>query len=147
MRLPGAFRAWIAEFWGYRPMPPSAARYLLWLDCGAAALAGTAVLLLGSWLSELYRVAHELLMFVGVVNLLYACYSFSLAVRDKRPRSLLYGLVGGNALWAVICMAMALRLSNSASLFAQAYLMGEALFVGALAMCEWRWRELILVRI
>lgn len=127
-------------------MPLNAARHLLWLDCGAAALAGSAVVLFSSWLSELYGVSHGLLLFIGAVNLLYASYSFALAGRSNRPRFLLYGLVGGNALWAVICMGMALRLLGSSSLFALAHLVGEALFVASLAFCEWRWREQILGR-
>ena len=118
-----------------------AARHLLWIDCAAAATAGVLVLWLGPWLGELYRLPHGLLLFIGAVNLLYASYSFSLAVRGKRPRLLLYGLVAGNALWAGACVVMAVQFAGHSSLFAQIHLVGEALFVGGLAACEWRWRE------
>ncbi|PYC22544.1 hypothetical protein DMO17_13865 [Aquipseudomonas alcaligenes] len=121
-----------------------AARHLLWVDCAAAATAGVLMLLLGPWLSEVYRLPRGLLLFIGVTNLLYASYSFTLALRGKRPRLLLYGLVAGNALWAGACVVMAVQFAGAASLFAQIHLVGEALFVGGLAACEWRWREQIL---
>ena len=47
------------------------------------------VLLLGPWLIEVYRLPRGLLLFIGVTNLLYASYSFTLALRGKRPRLLL----------------------------------------------------------
>ena len=121
-----------------------AARHLLWVDCAAAATAAVLVLSLGPWLSEIYRLPRGLLLFIGVTNLLYASYSFTLALRDKRPRLLLYGLVAGNALWAGACVVMAVQFAGAASLFAQVHLVGEALFVAGLAACEWRWREQIL---
>ncbi|WP_043309779.1 hypothetical protein [Pseudomonas sp. ML96] len=119
-------------------------RYLLWIDSAAAATAGLVVLALGAWLSDLYSLPRELLLFIGVVNLIYASYSFSLALRGNRPRLLLYGLIVGNSLWAGVCVAMALQFAGDSSLFAQLHLIGEALFVGALAALEWRWREQIL---
>lgn len=119
------------------------ARHLLWIDSAAAATAGTTVLLLGAWLSEVYRLPPGLLQFIGAVNLLYASYSFSLAIRSDRPRSRLYLLILGNAMWVGACVAMALQFAGDSSLLAQAHLFGEALFVGTLAACEWRRREQI----
>ena len=119
------------------------ARYLLWIDSAAAASAGFFVLLLASWLSELYRLPHGLLLFIGAVNLFYAGYAGSLAIRRKRPRALLYVLIIGNTLWMGMCLALALRFAGHAAPLALAHLIGEALFVGALAACEWRWRAQI----
>lgn len=119
-------------------------RHLLWIDSAAAATAGVVVLGLGAGLSELYRVPRELLLFIGVVNLVYASYSFSLALRGNRPRLLLHGLIVGNSLWASACVAMALQFAGDSSLLAQLHLIGEAVFVGGLAALEWRWREQIL---
>lgn len=119
------------------------ARYLLWIDSAAAASAGFFVLLLASWLSELYRLPHGLLLFIGAVNLFYAGYAGSLAIRRKRPRGLLYVLIIGNTLWMGMCLALALRFAGHAAPLALAHLIGEALFVGALAACEWRWRAQI----
>ncbi|MDG9923006.1 MULTISPECIES: hypothetical protein [unclassified Pseudomonas] len=116
------------------------ARHLLWIDSAAALMAGCFVLPLATWLSELYRLPHGLLPFIGTVNLLYAGYAGSLAIRRERPRALLYVLIIGNSLWMGVCLALALRFANQAAPLALAHLIGEALFVGALAACEWRWR-------
>lgn len=119
------------------------ARHLLWIDSAAAATGGFFVLLLATLLSELYRLPYGLLLFIGMVNLLYAGYAGSLAIRRKRPRALLYVLIIGNTLWMAVCLALALRFAGHAAPLALAHLIGETLFVGALAACEWRWRAQI----
>jgi hypothetical protein len=115
-------------------------RNLLWIDCGAAVLAGTAVLCLLPWLSRLYGLPPGLLQATGIANLLYGGYSLSLALRRRRPGVWIAVLVAANALWALACLAMAVQFAGSATGFGLAHLVGEALFVGGLAACEWRWR-------
>lgn len=119
-------------------------RRLLWVDCIAAALAGVTVLTLSGWLSHVHALPRGLLLLTGVVNLTYASYSFSLAVRAKRPRSLINLLVLANLTWAVVCLRWAVVFSESATLFGVGHLVGEALFVGGLAGLEWRRREQLL---
>lgn len=119
-------------------------RNLLWVDCTAGALAGAAVLVLSGWLSTLHALPRELLLFTGAVNLLYACYSFSLARRPRRPRALILLLVFANLGWAAVCLGLAATFAGSASAFGMVHLVGEALFVGGLAALEWRWREQLL---
>jgi hypothetical protein len=119
-------------------------RDLLWVDCGAALLAGLVVLLLSSWLSQLYALPHGFVVGMGVVNLAYGTYSLSLARRARRPRSLLVLLVVANATWAALCGLAAVRLAGTASAFGLAHLVGEGLFVGGLAVLEWRRRERLL---
>jgi hypothetical protein len=116
-------------------------RQLLWVDCGAAALAGTTVLALSGWLGELYALPRELLVGMGAVNLGYAAFSGSLARRARRPRAMIVGLVAANATWAVLCALAAVRLAATASAFGMAHLIGEGVFVGGLAALEWRERE------
>lgn len=116
------------------------APHLLWIDCGAAALAGVLVLLFTPWLAGLYGLPQGLLQGIGAVNLLYGAYSFSLALRGRRPLALIALLVVANGAWAVACLAMALRFAGSATGFGLLHLVGEALFVGGLAACEWHWR-------
>ena len=113
---------------------------LLWIDGAAAALAGAAVLLLAPWLAGLHGLPPGLLQGIGVVNLLYGSYSLSLALRQRRPRALIVLLVAANGLWALACLAMAVRFAGSATAFGLVHLVGEALFVGGLAACEWHWR-------
>src|SRR5687768_3140820 len=64
-------------------------RKLLWVDCGAAFTAGLVVLSLIGWLSDLYALPRGLLVTMGAVNLGYGAFSFSLARRARRPRSLI----------------------------------------------------------
>lgn len=116
-------------------------RNVLWIDCGAALLAGATVLVLFAWLAELYALPRHMLVGMGVANLAYGTFSWSLARRARRPRALLVLLVAANATWAALCVLAAVRLAGTASGFGLAHLVGEGLFVGTLAALEWRQRE------
>lgn len=119
-------------------------RKLLWVDCIAAAAAGAAVLAFSGWLSRLYGLPRGLLLLIGAVNLLYACYSFSLAVRARRPRHLLNVLIFANGAWAAVCLGLAVAFWRPATPFGLAQLIGEAVFVGGLAGLEWSRRDQLL---
>lgn len=119
---------------------------LLWIDCIAGALAGVLVLTFSGWLSSLHALPRELLLVNGAVNLLYASYSFSLAVRATRPRSLIEVLVFANLAWALVCLCLAAIFAGPATAFGLGHLVGEAIFVGGLAGLEWRWRDQLLVQ-
>lgn len=116
-------------------------RNLLWVDGLAAAVAGVAILLLRYWLSDWYRLPLDLLTFGGVVNLIYASYSLSLAKRPRRPKNLIVLLAVANFVWAMFCLRWAVVFVGTASLFGIAHFVLEALFVGGLAALEWRFRE------
>ncbi len=116
---------------------------VLWIDATAAALAGVVVLLISGWLSGWYGLPQELLISIGAVNLVYASYSSSLAMRTRRPKALILLLVSANLLWSVVCVILALIYGDTATLFGLAHLLGEALFVGGLGGLEWRWRDLL----
>lgn len=117
---------------------------LLWIDCTAAALAGVTVLMLNGWLSRLHALPPGLLLFIGAVNVVYACYSFTLATRARRPKPLINLLVFLNLAWTAVCLGLAATFAESASPFGVGHLVGEAVFVGGLACLEWRWREQLL---
>ncbi len=117
---------------------------LLWIDCGAALLAGALVLSLRGWLADLYLLPRTLVALLGAVNVAYGLFSLSLALRKHRPRALLVALVCGNAAWAVACGAMAFAVAGRASALGVAHLVLEGLFVGGLARLEWRARERLL---
>jgi hypothetical protein len=120
---------------------------LLWVDCVAGALAGVLVLMFSKWLSGLHALPRELLLLNGAVNLLYASFSFSLAVRARRPRLLIKVLVFVNLSWAVVCLWLVTVFAGSASVVGIGHLVGEAIFVGGLAGLQWRWRDQLLVRV
>ena len=117
---------------------------LLWVDCAAAALAGVVVLLFSEGLSHLYSMPQGLLRLNGLISLLYAAYSLSLAIRPTRPRPLVILLVIANGIWAVVCLAVAVNLALTATFLGIGHLVGEAIFVGGLAGLEWKWREQLL---
>ncbi len=119
-------------------------QWVLWIDATAAALAGVVVLFVSGWLSGWYGLPQELLISIGAVNLVYASYSGSLAMRTRRPKSLILFLVSANLLWSVVCVTLALIYRDTATLFGLVHLLGEALFVGGLGGLEWRWRDLLL---
>ena len=110
------------------------------MDCTAGALVGVTVLALSGWLSHLEGLPRAVLLFTGVVNLLYAAYSFSLAVRAERPMPLIKLLVAANLAWVPVCLGLAAAFAGSATPFGFIHLVGEALFVGGLGLLEWRHR-------
>ena len=118
-------------------------RKLLWIDCLAGAVVGVLVLSLSGWLSDLYRLPRDFVLFLGVVNLLYASYSLCLARRSQRPMTLIVLLAAANLIWGLACFRWAFVFSETASFFGLAQLVGEGIFVGGLACLEWRWRELL----
>lgn len=129
---------------GQKLAKPNSMKHLLWIDCTAGALAGVAMLLLLDWLATLYGIPSELLVFVGLANVLYASYSFSLAIRRTRTPFQLKVLIVANGVWALVCLGLAVRWAGTATLFGMAHLLAEALFVGGLASLEWKWRGLLL---
>lgn len=116
---------------------------LLWIDCTAGALVGVLIIALSGWLSELEGLPQSVLLFTGVVNLLYASYSFSLAVRAVRPMHLIKLLVVANLAWVPVCITLVVYFRETITVFGILQLLGEAVFVGGLALLEWRHRELL----
>ncbi len=115
-------------------------RSLIWIDGAAGATAGVLALLAREWLSELYKLPLDHLILMGVANLAYAFYALALASRAMRPLVYIRVLVIANAIWACLCMWWAAMYGETASVFGLAHLVGEGLFVGGLAILEWRWR-------
>ena len=117
---------------------------LLWIDCIGAALAGVTVIALSGWLSRLEGLPQGVLLFTGAMNLLYGSFSFSLAVRARRPMRLIELLVVANLAWVPVCLGLGAAFSATATPFAYAHLVGEAVYVGGLAVLEWRNRGLLV---
>ena len=106
-------------------------------------MVGIIVVLASYWLSQWYQLPQTLVLFTGIANLAYGCYSFSLARQPKRPKTLIFILVIANLVWAILCLYWAITYSGTASWLGLAHLILEALFVGGLALLEWRWREVL----
>ena len=117
------------------------AKQILWVDCTAAASAGLIVLFAGEWFSQLYHLPKHVVIFIGCINLLYACYSFALANYKKRSLLLINILAIANSIWVVVCLFMLWRFWQEMTIFAVIHIAGEAIFVGALARLEYQWRH------
>jgi len=117
--------------------------YLLWVDCTGAAVVGVAVILLSGWLSELEGVPRNVILFTGVVNLLYGSFSFSLAVRKRRPMRRIKALVWANLAWTPVCVGLVIAFWSSITPFGVTHLLGEGVYVSGLALLEWRHRDLL----
>lgn len=118
-------------------------RKLLWIDCAAGALVGVLVLVLDDWLSKWYQLPVRLIFFMGIMNLVYASYSFSLALRSKRPIRLIKLLVFANLAWSLLLLVWVILFQGTATWLGLLYLILEAIFVATLALLQWRSRELL----
>ncbi|HVK18185.1 MAG TPA: hypothetical protein VM533_14675 [Fimbriiglobus sp.] len=111
---------------------------LIWVDWIAGAVVGVLVLSLRGWLAELYSLPADLLLVMGLANLAYACFSFTLAMLSRGDRVPLLRVVAvANVIWAVICAVLAVVWSGEGSVFGVGSMVGEGLFVGGLGVLEW----------
>jgi len=116
---------------------------ILWVDCIGAILTGVGLLLFSGWLSSLNGLSPTLVICHAFVHLAYGAYSFSLAVRNQRPMSLLLLLIFANAAWACFCVVFAVTLVGSAPIFGIAQFLLEGVYVGGLAIVEWNRRQIL----
>lgn len=82
----------------------------------------------------------------SAANILNACYSFSLAVRKKRPVLLIKALILANSFWAMVCLGIVSQYYEQLSSLGYLHLLAEAIFVGGLALLEWKLRDQLLIR-
>jgi len=111
-------------------------RSLLWFDCCAAGLAGVAMLALSGVLAPVFGVPRAMLVAMALVNLAYGTFSYSLARQAEAPRRRVRALVVANLGWTCVCLGLAAYLAGPGSWLGAGYILGEGLFVGALAAVE-----------
>lgn len=114
---------------------------ILWVDWIGATVVGLATLFLRVWLSELGGLPLQVVVSVGIANLLYAAYSLSLCILLTPSMRLIKALVLANLAWSLICIALLVASWSVATGPGVVHLGGEALYVGILALVEWRNRE------
>lgn len=118
------------------------AQLILRIDGGAALCAGLATLALHVWLARLHGFAAQLVLLIGLVNVLYAVYSGTLAWRAARghaPRRVAVDcLVLGNLTWTAVCAGIVFCQWRTANWPGLAHVALEGLFVAALALLELR---------
>ncbi len=114
---------------------------LLWIDCVGALVVGGLVLTGYRFLSDWYHVDWRLILFMGLANILYGCYSLSLAIRRHRPLPLIVLLAIANMGWAAICLALLWTQWHVISLLGVVHLFGEAIYVASLGLMELIFRQ------
>ena len=117
-------------------MKPFNLRPLLWFDCAAAAIGGTAMLALAGLLATLFGLPRVVVVFIGLVNLAYGAFSFSLARQPSPARGRVRALVTANLLWVGVCVVMAIYFAGPESWLGASYMLAEGFFVGLLATVE-----------
>ena len=113
-------------------------RQLLWLDCAAAAVNGTALLVLSGLIAPLLGLPRAVIVFNALVNLAYGAFSFSLARQPSPSLDAVRTLVAANFGWVAVCVVMALYFARPGSWLGAAYLLTEGFLVGLLATVEAR---------
>jgi len=117
---------------------------LLWVDGMAGAVVGGLLLSLSPWLAELFSLPLGVVLFMGAANLTYGGYSLTIARLKRRPLSLIRFLVIANLAWVPVCIGLILIHREAISAWGLLHLSAEAVFVGGLAVIEWRWRDALV---
>jgi hypothetical protein len=97
-----------------------------------------AMLALAGLLAPLFGLPRAVVVFIGLVNLAYGAFSFSLARQPSPARGRVRALVAANLLWVGVCVLTALFFAGAGSWLGASYLLAEGFFVGALATVEAR---------
>jgi hypothetical protein len=118
-------------------------RNILWVDCIGAIATGILLIALSSLIGPLFGLPRWLVVAHGLVHLSYGSFSLSLAVRKTRPLYLIKLLVFANASWAVLCIIFATIAFSAATGFAVAQFALEGMYVGLLALIEWKRRGIL----
>ena len=118
-------------------------RDLLWLDCTGGLAVGVLVLLFQSWLAEWHRLSLVWIVWIGIANLAYGCFSFSLAIARRRSLGLVSALAIANIIWGPICGFVVWANWETISWTGMVHLIGEGIYVTGLGAVEWNYRRLL----
>ncbi|MCQ8849324.1 hypothetical protein NQT74_12075 [Alteromonas stellipolaris] len=111
---------------------------VLHVDGSAGLAVGLVLFALAEWVSELYRLPLNVILFLASANILYGCYALALALSNQRSLMAIKVLSIANSVWVVICVAIVVLYVQTASPVGFLFIGGEALFVGVLAVYEWK---------
>lgn len=111
---------------------------VLHVDGSAGLAMGLVLFALAEWVSELYRLPLNVILFLASANILYGCYALALALSNQRSLMAIKVLSIANSVWVVICVAIVVLYVQTASPVGFLFIGGEALFVGVLAVYEWK---------
>lgn len=116
---------------------------VLHIDGSAGLAVGLALFAFVGWISELYRLPHNTILFLASANIIYGCYALSLALSNKKSLMSIKVIAIANSVWVAVCAAIVVLFAHTASPIGVFFICGEALFVGMLAVYEWMNRFLL----
>ena len=96
------------------------------------------MLVLARLLASLFGLPRTVVAIIGLVNLAYGAFSFSLARQPSPARGRVRTLVAANRFWVGVCVVMALYFAGPGSWLGASYMLAEGFFVGVLATVEAR---------
>ncbi|TGL59249.1 hypothetical protein [Leptospira sarikeiensis] len=121
--------------------PISRGKLILGIDC-AAFIGGITVIVLHKPIAEFYNLPQRLLLFMGIVNLLYGSYSGSLffgMLFGKSVKKLWINiLIFGNLGWSFVCLGMIVSHWNLINIYGISHIGSEGVYVIALGILEFR---------
>ena len=118
------------------------ARQLLWIDALGGLGVGLVVLVLHDVLAPLYRLPDSLVVGLGIVNLAYGSYSFSLALTPTRRRPAAIAVLSvANMAWGIVCWWLFATHVDTASALGLVTLATEGVYVPWLGLIEWWYRR------
>lgn len=103
---------------------------LLWVDGTAGALVGMLLLGLSPWLAALLNLPFDVVLFMGVANLVYGCCALTTIRLKQRPLSPVRFLVIANLAWMMVCIGLAIVHSEGISVWG-------LLHLSASRPCSW----------
>lgn len=113
---------------------------ILKCDSGGGLVVGAGVLVLHTWLAELTGLAPQVVLFMGVMNVGYGCYSGALLLRaiktGRAPRRSADILIVANFIWVLVCAGIAARSWAALTWIGIGNLALEMTIVGGLAVVE-----------
>ncbi|WP_420426777.1 hypothetical protein [Algiphilus sp.] len=112
---------------------------ILIFDALGGLLVGVLVLIFAPWLVSFYGMPLAFVVFMGIVNVAYGCYSGTLVLSARRSRWRLGLLWRANMAWGVLCLVYIAALWEGLTSFGVLHLGLEAVYVAGLGWLERRW--------
>ena len=90
--------------------------HILWIDCLGAFAVGLLTLVFSKIISQIHILPYEIIIFFGVMNLVYGCYSIYLASRKNCSILQINMLSIFNVFWLPVCIYTYITFSEQISL-------------------------------
>ena len=116
---------------------PNFLRNVLRADAASCVASALLQIAFGSLMARLSGLPEALLVGTGLFLLVYGAAVAFISTRQPVPRAIVWLLVGGNAMWAVGCVALLVSGALAPTLLGEAYVVLQALTVAVLAELQY----------